>query len=101
MYFPVLDHTFDEFVVSCDIVESGAAYSLGADEGSNSLCVFAVVDHPTLVHYDCVDVSVHLGIDKGDVIKQVDALLLDRFDRGWAAAEHSWGKRRKKNRLRH
>lgn len=91
-----MDHTFHKFVVSCDVLESGKAYSFGADEGSNSLCVFTVANSPTLTHYDCVDISVHLSVDKRDVIKHVDALILDGFDRGRTTAEHSWDERRKK-----
>lgn len=89
MYFMFLAHTFDVFVVSCDVLVSGVGNSFGADERSHSLGVFAVAEHPALAHYDCVDVGVHLGVDKGDVVKQVNTPILDCFDWGWAAAEHS------------
>lgn len=85
----LLDHTFDVFVVFCDVLEPGEANSFGTDEGSNSVCVFAVAEHATLAHYECVDVGVHLSIDKGDVIKHVDMPILDCLDWSWAAAEHS------------
>lgn len=97
--FLFLAHTFDAFVVSCDVLVSGETNSFGADEGSHSLCVFADADHPTLAHYEWVDVGVHLGVDKGDVIKQVNASIFDCFDWGWATAEHSWDTRREKRRL--
>jgi len=83
-------HTFDEFVVSCDVLQSWETNSFSADEGSNSLSVFANAEHLTLVHDDCVHISVDLSIDKWDVIKQVDKLTLDRFDGCWATAEHSY-----------
>ena len=84
-----MDHTSDIFVISCDVLESGEADSFRTDEGSNSLCVFAEAKHTTLAHYHCVDVSVHLSVDKGDIIKQVNTSIFDRFDWSWAAAEHS------------
>ena len=68
---------------------SGVADGFGADERPHSLCVFAVAEHPTLAQHDRVDVGVHRGVDKGDVIKQVDAPTLDGFDWGRATAEHS------------
>lgn len=82
-------HTFDVFVASCDVLGSGEADSLGADERSHPLRVFAVADHPALAHNDRVDISVHLGVDKGDVVKHVNLPILDGFDWGGAAAEHA------------
>ncbi len=68
MYFLFVDHTFEVFVVSCDVLVSGEANSFGADEGSHSLCVLVVAEHPTLAQNNGVDVSIHLGIDEGNVI---------------------------------
>lgn len=85
----MLFHTFDRFVVSCDVLEPGEANSFGANEGSNSVSVFAEADHSTLAQYDRVDGSVHLSTDKRNVIKQVDTPILDRFHRSRAAAEHA------------
>ena len=79
------------FVVSCDLLDSGEPDSLGADEGSHSLRVLVQAQHAALAHDDGVDVGVHLGADEGDVVEQVHAPVLDRFDWRWAAAEHSWG----------
>lgn len=76
-------------------MHSGEANSFGADERSDSLCVFADTENPTLVHYNCVDRSVHLGIDKGDVIKQVNTPISDCFDWSWATAEDSYDVRGK------
>lgn len=89
--FSVWGFTFYVFVVSCDVLQSGEADGFGADEHSDSLSVFAEAEHlvPTLAHDDGVDVGIHLGIDKRDVVKQVDALVLDGFDRSWATAVHS------------
>lgn len=98
-YFVFSAHTLDEFVVSCDVLESGVTNSFSADEGSHFLCVLAVAEYPALAHYDWVDVGIHLSIDKRDVINQVYAPIPDSFDRGWAAAEHSWEKRRKRRLL--
>lgn len=70
-------------------MDSGEANRFGADERPDSLCVFAETENPTLAHYNCVDGSVHLSIDKGDVIKQVNTPLSDRFDWSWATAEDS------------
>ncbi|KAG7226688.1 hypothetical protein INR49_014036 [Caranx melampygus] len=39
-------------IVSCNVLESGEANSFGTYDRSNSLCVFAVADHPTLAHYE-------------------------------------------------
>lgn len=77
------------FVVSGDVVEPGEANSLGANEGSHSLRVFAEAERSTLAHHDCVDGGVHLGIDEGDVVKQVNAPIPDRFNWSWATAEDS------------
>lgn len=52
MSFLFLAHTFDVFVVSCDVQVSGVANSFGADEGSHSLGVLAVAEHLTLAHYE-------------------------------------------------
>lgn len=82
-------HTLDKFVVCCDVLESRVANSFSADEGSHFLFVVAVAEHPALAHYDWVDICIHLGVDKWDVINQVYAPISDCFDRGWAAAEHS------------
>lgn len=87
--FVLLAPTFDVFVVSCDVLGSGWAHGFGADKGSHSLCVVAVAEHSAVAHYDRVDVGVHLGVDKRDVVKQVNTPILDCFDRSWAAAEHS------------
>lgn len=96
MHSSYLIHTFGVFVVPCDVLESGKANSFGADEAAHPLRVFAVAEHLTLPHYDGVDISVHLGADEGTVVNQVDALILDGFDRCWAAAEHSWGGERRR-----
>lgn len=45
-------HTLYEFVVSCDVLESGVANSFSADEGPHFLCVLAVAEHPALAHYN-------------------------------------------------
>lgn len=87
-FLNVLHRTFDGFVVARDVLESGEAHGFGADEGADVLRVPAEAEHATPAHYDLVDVRVHLGVDKGDVVKQVDAPILDRFDRRRAAAEH-------------
>lgn len=86
----IILRTFDVLVVSCDVLQSGDAHSLGTNQRSNPLCVFVYADHLTLSQDDGVDVRVHLGVDERDVVEQVDALVLDRFDRSWATAEHSW-----------
>lgn len=70
-------------------MESGEANSFGANEGSTPLCVFIETEHPTVAQYDCVDGSIHLSIDKGDVIKKVNTPILDCFDWSWATAEDS------------
>lgn len=69
--------------------------SFGADEGAHLFRVLAVAHHPALAHHDGVNVSVHLRVHKGDVIKQVHAAVLDCFDRSWAAAEDSYDQRRR------
>lgn len=89
MYFLFWARTFHVFVVSCEALVSGVADSFGADEGTHSLCVFAVAEHPTLAQHDRMDVGIHLGVDKGDIVKQVDTPILDGFDWGRATAEHS------------
>lgn len=86
-------HTCDVFVVSGDVLESGVTDSFGADEGSDPLRVFAVAHHPVVAHHDGVNVSVHLRVHKGDVIKQVHAAVLDGSDRSRAAAEDSCDQR--------
>lgn len=100
MYFHFSVHTSDVFVVSCDVLFPRVANSFGADQGSHFLRVFLVAKNPALAHYDCVDVGVHLGVDKGDVIKQVNTPVLDCFHWGWATAEHSWDKKRRETGLR-
>lgn len=89
MYFLFWGHTFDGFVVSCDVLQSWEAHSFSADEGSNFLCVFTEANNLTLAQDDGVDVCVHLSIHKWDVIKQINALTLDRFDWSRATAEHA------------
>ena len=84
-----LDLTSDKFVVSCDVLGPGYTYSLGVDEGSNSLCVRAIADHLALLDYDRVDISIHLSIYKGDVINQVYSSVTDGFDWCWSTAEYS------------
>lgn len=66
--FLVSGHTFDEFVVSSDVMQSGEPNSLGADEGTNSVGLFAETKDLALAQDDCVHVGVHAGIDKRDVI---------------------------------
>lgn len=80
MWCGLLDHTFDVFVVSCDVLESGEANGFGTYDRSDSLCVFAVANYPTLAHYESVDIGIHLRIDKGDVITQVQTAVFDSFD---------------------
>lgn len=87
------------FVVSSDVLVYGEANSFGEDEGSHFLGVFAVADHSTLAHYDREDIGIHLGVDKGNVIRHVNTSILDCFDWGRAAAELSYDIRRKKSRL--
>lgn len=89
MCFKYFSLTFNVFVVSCDVLESGEANSFGANKGSNSLRVFAEADHPTLAYDDRVDSSVHLSIDKGHVIEQVNTPVFDCFYWSWATAEDS------------
>lgn len=81
------------FVVSCDVQVSGETNGFGADEGSHSLGVFAAAENPTVTHYELDDVGVHLGVDKGDVVNQVDTPFPDRFDWSWSTAEHTLGRR--------
>lgn len=100
MHFLSSAHTSDVFVVSRDILMLGVPDSFGADEGSDPLCVFVVAEHPAIAaHYSRVDVGIHFGIDEGDIIKQVVTLILDCFDWGWAAAEHSYYKEKKRARI--
>lgn len=70
-------------------MQSGVPNSLSADEGANSLSVFAEPEHLTLAQDDCMDISIHTGVDKWDVIEQVHTLVLYRFDWSWATAVHS------------
>ena len=96
MHFLCSAHTSDLFVVSRDILMLGVADSFGADERSDPLCVFVVVEHPAVVaQYNRVDVGIHLGVDEGDIVKQVVTLILDCFDWCWAAAVHSYHKEEK------
>lgn len=88
-------HTCDVFVVSGDVLVPGIANGFGADEGANPLRVFAVAHHLALAYHDGMNISVHLRVHKGDVIKQVHAALLDCFDRSRAAAEDSYSQRRR------
>lgn len=81
------------FVVSCDIEVSGETNGFGADEGSHSLSVLAAAENPTVTHDELDDVGVHLGVDKGDVVNQVDTLFSDRFDWCWSTAEHTLERR--------
>lgn len=64
-------------------------HSFGADEGSDLLRVLSVAHHPAVAHDNGVNVSVHFRVHKGDVVKQVNATVLDGLDRSWAAAEDS------------
>lgn len=71
---------------------SGKANSFGANESSHSLFVSAVADPLALAHNDNMDISIHLSIDKRNIVNQINAPVLDGFDRGWAAAVYSYHK---------
>lgn len=81
--------TLDVFVVPGDVLQLGEADGLGADEGSHPLRVGAALENSPVAHDHRVDVGVHLGVDEGDVVNQVDPPVTDRFDRGWTAAVHA------------
>lgn len=80
-------------VVSGDVLQLRETDGFGADEGPNTLRVFAALENAPVTHDHHVDVSVHLGVDEGDVVDQVDAAVSDRFDRGGTAAVHTYSGR--------
>lgn len=85
------------FVVSGDVLQLRETDGFGADEGSNPLRIFAALENAAVAHDHRVDVGVHLGVDEGDVVNQVNAAVSDRFDRGGTAAVHTWSGREGKS----
>lgn len=87
--------TLDIFIIAGDVLQPGEAHGFGADERPHSLRVHAAADHAAPAHHARVDVGVHLGVDKGDVVEEVDTPLLDGLDGSRAAAEHACGRRKR------
>lgn len=79
----------DLFVVSGDVLQLRETDGFGADEGSNTLRIFAALEDAPITHDHRVHVGVHLSVDEGDVVNQVNAAVPDCFDRGGAAAVHT------------
>lgn len=94
-WFPKL-RTLDVFVVSGDVLQLREADGFGADEGANALRVFAALEDAPVTHDHHVHVGVHLGVDEGDVVNQVDAAVSDRFDRGGTTAVHTYSGRKRR-----